>query len=287
MTAIPMHPTVRVARTLSALLDMVTRLEEQAINDASDSLMPGGKAMVALAHVANLEAWEHRYETAERHGLPADHVADEDDAWEPPLQTLCFWSEQWRRELDMEYISRPTIASEAAFLRNGDVLNWAWDNEPHFDEFAKDASKALRRLEDVLTEGERSERGAPCLYDECRGVRLVRKLEPYRDDEGYKMWRHGNWHCPRCKRSWNEAGYASMVTAATEAAKQEDVDGSMWVSVDHAARVVGRSAKTIRTWLTRREVAEVCIIRGRRTRFVNLDEVRARHEVAERRGRTA
>lgn len=274
------HPTVKVARDLSAITELAARVEEQATHKANDSLMPGGLAMVALGHVANLEAWESMYETSEAYGRPADHILDEDDSWEPPLQTLCFWSEQWRAEHGAEYDQRPTLTSESNFIRW--ALDWAWDNELHWGDFAKDIAAARMRLENLLYAGERSERGAPCLYDECRGVRLVRKLTPARDSEGRKVWRLTDWHCPRCKRSWDEDRYAAMVTAANEAAKVEHIDGQDWCSVDYASRIVGRSVKTIRTWLNRGKVSEVCIVKGQR-RFVSLADVEARHEEAKKR----
>lgn len=277
-------PVVKVARDLTAIVDLYTRLHAEAEHKANDPLMPGGLAMVSLANVANLEAWEHRYESSETFGRPADHVFDEDDTWEPPLQTLCFWSEAWRNEHGAEYDQRPTLATEANFIRW--ALPWAWDSELHWDDFARDIANARRRLENLLHEGQRAERGAPCLYETCGGVRLVRKLVPGRDDEGHKVWRLSDWHCPRCKRSWDEKRYASMVTAAHEAAKVEEIEGVVWCTIDHAARVLQMSPKTIRTWITRRHVSEVCVIQGRR-RFVSLEEVRDRREEGARNRTTA
>lgn len=280
-TTSTIHPIAKVAGYLTEIIDMEAKLEAEAENKANDALMPGGLAMVALAGVANLEAWEHQYETAESFGRAADHVLDEDDAWEPPLQTLCFWSEQWRAEHGAEYGKRPTIASEANYIRW--ALDWAWGNELHWSDFETDIRKAKERLESLLMAGERADRGAPCLYDACKGVRLVRKLEPYGNAEGKRAWRHTDWHCPKCKRSWDEDGYARMVTAAHEASKAEVIDGETWCAIDYAARAVDRSPKTIRSWVQREEISTVCIIQGRRIRFVSLAEVRTRHEQSKKR----
>ena len=79
-----------------------------------------------------------------------------------------------------------------------------------------------------------------------------------------------------------------MVAAANHAAQVEEVGTEMWASVEYAAAHVGRSVKTIRTWVNRGRVAEACLIAGRRLRFVSLDDVRARHAEAKKpRGRVA
>lgn len=278
-------PVVAVARDLTEIVELAGHLEDQAEHKANDpEYLPGGSAMVALGPVANLEAWEHQFEARERLGRDHDHVRDEDDQWEPPLQTLCFWSEQWRAEHGAEYGKRPTIASEAAFIRW--ALDWAWDNEIHWDDFARDIARCRTRMENLLYAGDRAERGVPCMYDECGGVRLVRKLAPKRDAEGEKVWDFTDWHCPRCKRSWDNDAYWRNVNAANERVQREEIEGDAWCSVEYAAREVERSPKTIRTWINRGHVATACIILGRRMRFVSLSDVKARDEEAKTRRRT-
>ena len=278
-------PFVQAARALREIEHLCNDLTEQAVHKANDRLMPGGHAMVALGPAASPEAWEHQHEAREAMGRDTSHVAEEDDSWEPPLQALLFWSEAWRRELGMEYDDwRPTVRTEAAFLRNPDVLSWAWDNEVHFNDFLADVKRTQARLENVLYAGIRPERGVPCLYETCRGVRIQRKLVPGRDDSGQRTWRHTNWTCPRCGREWDEARYRSMVTAAHVASEEEWIDGVRWVSIDRAARELGRSVKTIRTWIVRGYVSAACVVRGRRDKFVRFDQVEERHEAAKKRG---
>lgn len=284
------HPTVKVARDLTEIVDLYARLAAQAENLASHSLMPGGPAMVALGNVANIESWENHHQATERYVDHPDErlrraytsVEDEDpdEAWSP-FQLLEFWSEAWRREHGAEYDQRPTIVSEANFIRW--ALDWAWHNEPAWDDFAGDVRRARVRLEDILSAGSRAERGAPCLYDECKGARLVRKMQPARDDEGRKVWRHSLWHCPRCHREWDEDKYAAMVTAGTEAAKIETINGEEWVTTDLAARRVGRPASTIRQWVHKGKLEVVCIVRGKRIGYVRMAEVWERHAATRRR----
>lgn len=270
-------PVTKVAQDLRAIEDMGVLLLTQAVHKANDRDIPGGNAMVALAPVANPEAWEHRYEASEERGA-GDYVEDQDATWEPPLQTLLFWSGEWRREHGHELDRRPTITSEAAFIRW--ALNWAWENEPHFADFARDIRSARARLEAELREGEQIERGAPCLYDACKGERLTRQLVREK-----RRWVWTGWKCGRCQRTWTDDRYAAMVTAANEAAKTEQIDAETWSTIEYAARDVGRSVKTIRTWITAGKVSEACIIAGRRKKFVNLDQVRREDTRAGRRAR--
>jgi hypothetical protein len=295
-TEVQAAPVVKVASNLSQIVRLYEGLMVQAIQRAGAKIdgtsLPGGEPMVALAGVA--EQWKNARRIAlheERHMATCqrlDHTRcwtgseDEDDT-EPPLQTMLFWSEQWRDQHGYPLEGRrPTVATEANVLRS--LLGWAWDNLIEWDDFARDIATTKTRLENMLMAGVRSERGAPCLYESCRGARLVRKLVPRGDAEGHKTWVLTDWHCPRCKRSWDEDRYAAMVTAAHERTKFEEIDGVTWCSDEYAARKVGRSVKTIRTWINRGDLPTVCLIAGRRTRFVPLGEVEARHEKAKRRG---
>lgn len=294
-----------------------SRLLTAAVAAGDDPEMPGGAAMVALASVSSMEPWSYKLDTAEqiaearswRTGTPLEHVeVYDDDEWEPPLQTLLYWSEQWRQLTGMEpeqvklaggtYADRrPTVASEVNFLRW--ALDWAYADpveRRRFPKFADDVARARRRVEDMLRDGVRAERGVPCLYEECGGVRLVRKLVPGRDEDGNKVWYHSKWHCPRCHRQWDEDEYARMKTAAAEAAKIEHIptvvgtpddpieeSGDTWCSLEYAARRTGRPAATIRVWAHRGRVASVCVVAGRRRGYVRVADVDEQHALAERR----
>lgn len=290
---------VTVARDLTEIESLHAALMVQAIHKASARIdgtsLPGGDAMVALGNVGSPNEWAELIAAAEFQHLAScsrlDHTrcryaehANDDDGAEPPLQTLLFWSEAWREEHGYPLERRPTMATEVRFIRW--ALEWAWSTLIEWDDFAKDVEGAKTRLENLLLAGVRSERGAPCMYEACRGVRLVRKLTPYSQD-GYKMWRYSDWHCPRCKRTWDEVRYAAMVTAAHEATKFEDIDGDLWCSTDYAARQVGRPESTVRQWLHKGHLSTVCLIAGRRVRFVRLADVEEQHQKAKRRNRAA
>lgn len=278
-------PRITVAQHLTAIVELSERLEDQAINDANDHLMPGGLAMVALGAVANLEAWSNKLEAAERRALEYGLalVIDDDEEWLPPLQTLLFWSEDLRRTHDLETESRPTIASEANVIRW--ALDWMWENEPHFEDFARDMARARARIENLLTDGNRPAfRGAPCLYDECRGKRLIRKTVPCRDENGEKTYRLTDWHCPNCKRQWSEEDYLRNVYAAVERTHWITLNDESWCTVARAARHVDRPEATIRSWINRAQVRAACVVDdpARRT-MVSLIDVVSRDELARQR----
>lgn len=278
-------PVVKVARDLREIERLHEALEVQAVHKANDRLMPGGLAMVALGGVANLEAWEHQFEAREALGRDISHVAHEDDSWEPPLQTLRFWSEAWRAEHGAEYGQRVTVASEANFLRY--MLEWAWDNEPRFYDFAKDVEQARLRLEAMLLTGERPvARGVSCMYDECKGKRLIRKTVPARGANGEKVWKLTDWHCPNCKKSWDEQTYTRNVYAAVERQHWAVLDDETWCTVDRAARKVGRPQGTVRSWISRGEVSALCLVTESpigRTTFVMVADVVERDRLAKER----
>lgn len=291
-------PIVKVARDLTEIIAMTDHLDDQAEHKHSmridGTVLPGGLAMVAMADVANHEAWTNQYQGREHwNALHANdpakrvdlsHIEDEDDEWEPPLQTLCFWSEQWRRQHGAEYDRRPTVNSEANFLRF--LLEWAWDNEERWDAFAKDIRDARVRLENVLYAGKRAERSR-IVCDRCDDPRRLVKVYALREAEATECTQCGNIEatdladqdCPAC-----EVGVLETVWQSNEDddrhkcpsckarfdsddlrrahAKQLRSEGAeRWL---HQADAIGllkmqdRSERTVRKWLKEGEGAGYC-----------------------------
>lgn len=200
---------IEVTGDLNAITNLYADLHAEAEHKAHDPLMPGGLAMVALGYVANQEAWERQIETAETRGN-ASHILDEDDTWEPPLQTLCFWSERWRAIHGAEYDRRPTIATEANYIRW--ALRWAVANEPHLDDLAKDIHKARTRMENVLRDGTRDviSEDVTCLICETR-LRRRMTITGYEDE----------WWCIDCHHHLTAAQFN---LAASESARRQLAD---------------------------------------------------------------
>lgn len=286
----------KAAAHLTEIEKLATWLEDQALHRADDRLMPGGRATVALAYVGSPREWAEQIAADELNHLShcakfshkrctyAEQAAvGEDD--ETPLQTLLFWSEAWREEHGYELDRQTTLATEVGFLRGS--LSWAWANEIHWDDFVRDLSDTQTRLENMLQRGIRSERGVPCMYDECRGARLVRKMQPKGDGKGNKVWELSNWHCPKCHREWDEDGYRNSIAAAAWNAQSEDIDGETWCSPKYAARQVGRTEGCIRGWISKHSWPLICIAAGRRIGFVRLSDVEEHAAKAKRRSTAA
>lgn len=228
---------LKISASLRAIINMAHRLDSRALDLANSSLMPGGAAMVNLAHVADLSSW------ARRNDLAADELAsyeDPDELWSP-FQMLRYWSEQWRVELGMNYDEPswyPTIQSEAAFLANPDVLEWAWSHELHFDEFAGDIASARSRLEGILREGERPDRIRVVCPDCDSGKRLI--IVYGLDDESDR------WKCPECKHKFDgdevQRAFAKQLRSA---------GADRWVTLADALSIMQRQGwqeKTVRSW---------------------------------------
>lgn len=255
--------TVKVARDLTEIESLYKLLLIQAIQKAGANIdgtsLPGGNAMVSLAHVAEPAINARRVELAEAsHAATCqrtDHTRcwtgseDEDEATEPVLQTLLFWSEQWRERHGYPLEGRrPTVATEANLIRS--LLEWAWDNEPHFDNFADDIRSARVRMEDLLYAGARQER-TRIVCNRCdNGKRLLHLYGPAVDGS------EDRWKCPACKvrlddKEVHEA-HAKMLRSegAAKWVQQTDAIGTL--------KAQGRPERTIRKWLGEGEGEAYC-----------------------------
>jgi hypothetical protein len=255
-------PVVKVARNLTTIVELYANLLAQAIHRASAKIdghsLPGGEAMVALAGVADRETNERRVELHEERHLATcqrlDHSRcwtgseDEDDT-EPVLQTLLFWSEQWRAEHGFPLEGRrPTVATEANVIRS--LLDWAWENLAEWDDFASDIGKARVRLENLLYAGKRQELTRVVCPHCDKPPRLIH-LYGMRDDGS-----DDEWKCPRCKVRLDTAGvqraHAKMLRSegAEKWVHQIDAIGTL--------KAQGRPERTVRQWLADCEAEAYC-----------------------------
>lgn len=304
-------PVTKVARDLTEIENLTRALEEQVTHKATDRLMPGGRAMVALGPDADLDEWAEQIAYAELHHYAAcdkdshkdctiagaEHVEDEDDQWsEDPLRSLLFWTDEWRRERGYPLDGRsPTLLTEAAFLRN--CLTWAWDNEPHFEDLARDVNRARQALELTVNAGRHVERSRVVCPDCPDDRRLIKVHGPLRTI-GYRCracgtggiispdathcanpwcWtplppapilasdsREDRWKCTNCKRRFDAAD------ARDALAKQLRSQGAeryvSWADAVSTLRAQGRAKRTVYKWLepTVEHEADVCTECGER-----------------------
>lgn len=235
-------PVVKVHQHLTAIVDMCTRLEDQAIAEAGDKLMPGGLAMVALASAAPPSEYDEQLEYAEHHalaGLRDWPVVEDDDTWEPPLQTLLFWSEAWRVEHGYPLPARPTVASEANFIRW--AAEWAWDNEPRWDDFATDIRKTRARIEAVLMEGMRDQiTRVVCDNPTCETPRRLVFVHGSTEAED-------RWKCRSCSTWYDVDGFRRAMARQYRSSEAEKY--IPLVDAIGVLRAQGRAERTIRKWL--------------------------------------
>ncbi len=258
---------VAVARDdLDAVVTLSALLPDQAANGGTEGhleaarAIPGGEATVMLGPGSMTT-------TSNPDESPADPV--------PPLLMLATWEDDWRHVIGHEAAQHlATMANAAAYLN--DNLAYAAQHHDAFDEFADDMVGLRIRLENVLGAGERDEKGAPCMH--C-GAALVRSY----DARGLR----DEWQCRRCRLAWDNESYWRNVAWANEQAKRAEIGGETWVAIDYAARVIGRSSHTIRTWVYEGLVPRVCLIAGRRQNFVNLETVETEHAARATRSRSA
>lgn len=242
-------PVAKVARDLREILAMHAALHAEARARSADRLMPGGVAMVALGSVANMEAWENMQQATERYQRGYTSVEDEDpDVSWSAFQLLEWWSEDWRRVHDAEYRERPTIATEAEFLRW--ALDWAWDNEPRWDDFAADVRRARLKLEDVLYDGKRADR-TRIVCDRCAAAPQLLSLKGSKEDGS-----EDSWKCTSCKHRFDaddvRRAHARMLRSegAEKWVHQADAIGTL--------KAQGRPERTVRQWLAEGEASAYC-----------------------------
>lgn len=244
-----MSDMAAVATNLRAIEDMALRLEARAVDRAGARDIPGGDAMVSLASVGSLTDWQRRVELAEaRVGNGKVDIANEDpdELW-PAVQVLWFWSEDYRARLGHDYDDprwRPTLVSEAKFLRNHDVAEWIWNTEVHWDDYAADVARAKSKLENILIEGDRSERTS-VVCDRCdAGRQLIRVWGEAPSED--------RWKCPGCKALLTEEELDdALATQMRRATPREWVSRTQAIdllrSMGHQERVAAKLVDTPET----------------------------------------
>lgn len=259
---------MKADRDLREIIALDLALPAQAISDAraivDGHALPGGRALVAIAPVANLARWEQRIEDLEndwvteqmsRRGLTRaealahpdrpDFTADEDDTSEPALQVLRFWTDHYRRVLDAQYDMIPTLATEAKFLRHH--LSWLFDREPNWDRLRADINTARTRLENVLQAGRRPDRSrVVCSNPTCspgtdQRPQLIRTYSP----AWTRAWAcHDCGHqvpelltCDTCRRTTaprldRRCGHVTRTRRRGAVAKEKICEGRLQETVD-------------------------------------------------------
>lgn len=205
---------------LRAIMDLCLSLPAEAVEKGVQS-----EAMMLLGPSSDPEAWRNRATSAMVGRLDASYLEDCRDELHP-LWVLGTWEQVWRDHLDHSSIAPVTVASAHAYL-DMQIGYMSEQVEPAFDEFARELRECRAHLENVLHDGIREERGAPCVQCEKPMVRVG-------DD----------WHCRTCHRVATEAEYRFAVGVAYRA------HAPHLTAADLAERI-GVKASMIRVWGSR------------------------------------
>jgi len=177
---------VQVARDLREIVRLWRMLPEEAEAQAAGH-DPGELDALNLAGpAANLEAWENRFETAERLGRDTTYASDQ-VAERHVLLVLGDWEERVRHEREQPTDLRTTVPRAADYL--GKSIDWI---VVHFDgapEMAAEIRVTASMLENVLRDGVRHDASAAACFKDIGGPeevsvcggRLVRRLMDPKD----------------------------------------------------------------------------------------------------------
>jgi hypothetical protein len=226
---------------LKAIGDLCASLPEEAVEKGVHS-----EAMVLLGPSANPEAWKHRMMSAAYFGrLDASYLEDCRDELHP-LWVLGTWEQVWRDHLDHYSDAPVTVASAHAYL-DLQIGYMADQAEVAFEEFARELRGCRAHLEDVLRDGIREERGAPCVQCERPMVRAG-----------------DHWECRTCRRTMTEDQYRFAVGAAYRAHSDR-------LTAADLHQQLGIKATVIRVWGSRGKIAK----RGRNHEGITLYDVQS------------
>lgn len=227
-----------VARTnLHDAVRLAGKLSDESLNGQRSSkskVMPGGDALVLQAPAATSHGYASQLLHRVLFGLDVSHTQEESKGDPtPPLAVLLHWEDRWRAHTGDPTGLAPTMARSADYL---DRHMHEMARDVSFPPFAKALAALVRQMEDVLTDGERPERTrVPCW--EC-GTRLVKV---YADAVA-----RDHYVCPCCHEEYDQGRF--------ERAKHDHLASTgaeRYVFITDAAAAIGRSERSVRTWIGR------------------------------------
>lgn len=239
---------VVIAQRLSEIVRLCGALRVQAWHCHDDKDIPGGDALVMIGPVATMSVWEEQIERAEDayfDGLaPWLAVEDRDSDPTPPLLVLAGWEDVVRDEREQPTRRRATIDGAVTYLRH--QLDWLVGDDdvsgeplfPAVDALVRDLGRLQTRLENVLHDGIRLDRGVPCMT--C-GTLLVKVWGVDATGKGDR------WHCKPC-HEWSTIEQYNLAVKAAARAHRAALTGT---EMEEQYRV---PHSTLRVWVHRGEV---------------------------------
>lgn len=240
---------------LHAIGDLCVALPGEAVEKGVQS-----EAMMLLGPAANSGDWQRLAMSAAMgrlcecseglcpslRGRPCPRAAYLEDCRDElhPVWVLGTWEQVWRDHLDHQTEAPFTLGGGWSYL-DTQIGYMADQVEPAFDEFARDLRSCRGHLEDVLRDGVREERGAPCI--QC-GTAMVKSGE--------------DWTCRKCHRTVTEDQYRYAVGVAYRA-------HALHLTAADLSDRIGVKASVIRVWGSRGLVRK----RGRNQDGITLYDV--------------
>lgn len=235
---------LKIAQELTTITTLYTHLAVEALHRPANEAglyIPGGDATVMAGPAANLEAWENQVEAAEvayfaGGDIPWLDISDQDSDPPPALLVLAYWEDRIRAERNQPTDLTATVHRAADYLRG--QLDYLVDSFIAVDELTRDLRNLRTRLETVLKDGIRPDRGVPCMT--C-GTLLVKTWGQATDGSQDK------WHCSTCQTWSNHEQYKLAVKYAARA----HAKGLTAPDMEDEYRV---PAGTVRVWAHRGDV---------------------------------
>lgn len=278
----PNKARLDVARALSEIGSLYLDLWAEAEAKHADREMPGGEPMNLLGPAANLEAWEHRYEAAERMAMStgdlwstdaggSNYGSDQLAAEDHPLLILATWEDAIREECDQPTDLRATVPRAIGYLRG--KLDWMVSSDEHGDPqwlpveaLLIDLKAVQSTLEGVLRAGVRTDRGVDC----------PRCNEPLThlwagDHDNPKTIEDDHWRCSKCGESRPYRQYLKLVEA-------EYLDRATWLQADHMQVHYRIPAGTLKSWVHRGHVAKRYNVHSQRMVYRVIDALKMRED---------
>ena len=237
-----------LAATRDDVAEITRMAGPQMLREATIRGIASEAAMLA-GPAAEPDVWHRRHRlvtaaavTAENERTPAYRawVAWLEDCRDErhPLWVLGTWDRLVREHLghDPKDDERLTIADAAAYV-DEQLTRLAHDEAFAFDELARELRQCRGHLEDVLHDGVREERGAPC--PACGRAELVKDYGDHEADD--------RWCCPKCKQWWSDRDYRAKVSGI-----YVGVAPALTASQIHLTYRVNES--TVRKWAERGKV---------------------------------
>jgi hypothetical protein len=229
---------LQLARDLRAICELHAHLADEAAHRAASKDLPGGDALVMLGPAANLETWAWQIDQAETAYFAGAtdqwlEVYDQDNDPPPVLLVLAYWEDKVRDERNQPTDLRATVRRSADYLLG--QLDLRSTEYLGVEELATDLRNLRTRLESVLHDGIRLDRGVPCMNCGTLLVKIWGQATDGTDDR---------WHCSTCETWSNVEQYKLAVKYAARA----HAKGLTATDMEDEYRV---PAGTIRVWAHR------------------------------------